>query len=109
MDIKAFADKLTTEYGVSIECTSEDANLIVVNGADLALQRIKTEVLDKNGFVCDNEVFNNYPDIFGKLMICYYGEGEDVGNGYLVIPADESSANSMKSMLMGMFSVSVVA
>lgn len=45
------------------------------------------ELLDNKGYVCDNNMFGNYPEKADGLIV-YYDPSDPACNGYLVIPKD---------------------
>lgn len=107
-EIEMFVNDLTTEYGVNVDDFDPTSDCLIISGDHDSLNRVKTEILDFNNFTCDNGafVFNAMPDVFGKIMICFYGY-ESTSNGYLIIPAEENKADSMMTelgqMISGMF------
>lgn len=60
---------------------------IDVNGSDEELRKVEQEVL--SGFICDNEAIGEKPEIFGRILVCYEGEGKE--NGYMVFPGEEAA------------------
>lgn len=60
---------------------------IDVTGSDEELRKVEREIL--SNFICDNGVVGGKPEVYGRILVCYEGEGKD--SGYMVFPGEEAA------------------
>ena len=65
----------------------EEGDPIDITGSDEELRKVEQEVL--SDFICDNGVVGGKPEVYGRILVCYEGEGKE--NGYMVFPGEEAA------------------